>query len=378
MDHVLARVPGPRVPWRAIAAVAALALLRIALVVAAVVGSRARLPNPMGPARNGDLAYGSNGDIYVRDALEAAPRLLIGEGFDDGSPSFTADGQRLLFLRTIERRTFLMTARADGTDVRRLVPEQVVDPRFATSADGSAMALINDIRGVPRLFVVPTDASRSPAEIELDGIQPMNVSFRSPGTTELLVRGLRRDGLVDFFLVTADGSSVRPLRMESRLAFGAEWDLSGPTWSPDGSVIAYNVVESDSGVTNFRVHLVTADGSRDRALPGPSDRNTMEGWPNWSPSGTQLIVHRWTWGKDGFGWLAVMPADGSAPARDIGPRIPGGEESGLTHLWSPDGTRVLMRAENTTQVFSIDPVTGQSVELPWNSDGIPEWQRLAP
>ena len=71
-----------------------------------------------------------------------------------------------------------------------------------------------------------------------------------------------------------------------------------------------------------------------------------------------------------------MPADGSAPARDIGPRIPGGENTGLSKAWSPDGTRVLMRTGNSTQVFSIDPVTGDSELLDWTTD-LPDWQRTA-
>ena len=58
-----------------------------------------------------------------------------------------------------------------------------------------------------------------------------------------------------------------------------------------------------------------------------------------------------------------MPADGSAPARDIGPRIPGGEDTGLVKTWSPDGSRILMSTDNTKQVFSIDPITGSYEEI---------------
>jgi hypothetical protein len=65
-------------------------------------------------------------------------------------------------------------------------------------------------------------------------------------------------------------------------------------------------------------------------------------------------------------------------ARDIGPKIDGGEDTGLIKAWTPDGTRALVRAENTKQLFSIDPVTGSYEELPWGSDDLPDIQRLAP
>jgi Tol biopolymer transport system component len=379
MDIATTRVPGPYLPWRAIGVLVSVALLIAALIVAAVVGSRPRLPDPIGPARNGNLTYGSEGDIYVRNAIHAAPQVLIGEAFEDTSPWFTADGTRILFLRTIDGQQHLMTARADGTGVTQLVAEPLREPWWATSADGASLALVNrQPQGPPRLLVMPVDGSAEPSLIDLGRIRALNVTFRNPGHDELLVRGLETNGEVEIFRVKTDGSSIEPLGLESRLAFGPEWDLTGVASSPDGSRIAYNVVEPDGGETRFRVHVINADGSDDRELPGPDDFSTMEAWPTWSPDGSQLLVHRWTWGTTGQGWLAVMPADGSAQARDIGPRIPGGEQSGLAQLWSPDGTRVLMRASNTRQVFSIDPVSGDYQELPWNSDAIPEWQRLAP
>jgi hypothetical protein len=376
VDITLARTPGPRFPWRTVGAVAAALLVLAGLIVAAVVGSRPRLPDALGPARNGLITYGVDGDIYVRPALDAAPEVLIGEG-DDSTPWFTADGTRLLFERSIDGRSYLMTALADGSQIRQLVDDPLVSPSLAGSADGSSVALINSIKGVSRLFVVRVDGSAPTKEIELGDILPLTVTFRSPDATELLLRGRTAGDAVDMYLVAADGSRIEPLGLPSRPGFGAEFNNSGPSWSPAGSVIAYNAVDVRSGVTNFRVHLLDPDGTNDRPLPGPSDPNTMEGWPNWSPDGSHILVHRWTWQPGGEGWLAVMPADGSAPAREVGPRILGGEETGLIAVWSPDGSRVLMRAENTRQVFSIDPATGDYVELPWNAEGLPEWQRLA-
>ena len=83
--------------------------------------------------------------------------------------------------------------------------------------------------------------------------------------------------------------------------------------------------------------------SRVRALPRPRRRR---GWvqrhraaaavgpdgprglaASTRPTARRSCVHDWTWSWEGNqGWLSVMPADGSAPARRIGPTIPGGED----------------------------------------------------
>jgi Tol biopolymer transport system component len=173
---------------------------------------------------------------------------------------------------------------------------------------------------------------------------------------------------------------MRPLGLTSDLVFGTEWDNSGPAWSLAGDRIAYNVVEPASGAVSgtFRIHLVDADGRNDIALPGPALESVQEAWPAWSPDGHSILVHRWTWQPGGEGWLAVMPADGSVAAHDIGRRYPGGQDTGLVKGWSPDGTRILVRVDTTQEIYSIDPVSGEQTQLPWTGADLPDYRRLAP
>jgi Tol biopolymer transport system component len=214
------------------------------------------------------------------------------------------------------------------------------------------------------------------------------VMWSPPSGAALLVRARTGGGdSVDLFLVEPDGTGLRPLGLPGTSPLGPDVALSGAAFSPDGMTIAYNSIETEPGraadtVNHFRIRLVGSDGTNGRAVIGPTDPYVQEGWPAYSPDGRWILVHRWVFKKDGRlatpeGWLAIMPADGSAPARDIGPRIPGGEDSGLSKLWSPDGSRVLVRADNTQQVFSIDPVTGAYEDLAWTTE-LPDWQRIAP
>lgn len=380
VDITAQRVAGTRVPMRQFAVLALLGLL-LAATVAIYVGSQQRLPDPFGIAANGDIAYAADGDILIRNDLAAEPTVLVGGPTDDHDPWFSPDGSRLAFVRTIEGKDYFMTVRADGSDVRQVLAQPLIDPFIVWSPDSRSFAFADSVRGIPTLSIVMADGSGA-RPIDLGSVAPGELSWRPPTGEEILFRGQAPDGSLDLYVVARDGTGLRALGLPSRRLFGPGWDITGAAWSPDGSRIAYNVVEPDANdsETAFRVHVVQPDGTGDVALPGPAPE-VMEAWPVWSPDGASLLVHRWTWRSapdGGRGWLAILPADGSAPARDIGPEVAGGEDTGLIKTWSPDGTHVLVRAENTRESFSIDASSGDFERLDWNAANLPDWQRIAP
>jgi Tol biopolymer transport system component len=377
MDLVTERVRTPGVPWRAVGVLALIALL-IASLVAAFVGSQPRRPPPFGLAANGLIAYGTSGDILVRDSPTGEARVLVGGDTDDHDPWFTPDGSRLTFMRTVSGADLLMVATADGRDIRQLIADPIRNPWAAYSPDSRSIAFVNDVKGIPRLAIIPLDGS-PPLEVDLGGIVPTDLAWRPPDGRQLLVRGRKADMTIDFFLLNADGTGLTPIGVPSHKNFGIDWDNSGPAWSSDGSRIVYNVVEKADVERGgyFRVHIIGVDGNGDRALPGPTDKGIQENWPAVSPDGKSILVHRWMWDEADDGWLAIMPADGSGVARDVGPRVKGGVDTGLLKAWSPDASHVLLRASNTGQSWSIDAVTGQYVELPWDTSALPDWQRKA-
>jgi Cu+-exporting ATPase len=87
------------------------------------------------------------------------------------------------------------------------------------------------------------------------------------------IRRLQEEGRVVAIVVRADGTLIRPLGLPTPLRFGPDWENSGPAWSPDGTLLAYNRVEPLDGelVGHFRIHVIRADGTGDIALPGPVD-----------------------------------------------------------------------------------------------------------
>jgi TolB protein len=380
VDTTLQRPGMARVPVRPLLVLALLTILAAA-ALAFVAGSRPRVPAPFGPAGNGTVAYSFGGDLFVRDSLTGQSRLLFGGPAQEAFPSYSPDGQWLSYVSTHDNVDHFMVARADGTGSRELAQiPPVGNAQAAWRPDSGAIAFIYDVAGIPQLSIAPVDGSPA-RQIDLGGLRALDVSWRPPSGAQLLIRAHGAGQIVGLYSLNPDGTGLKGFGLPGISDFGTTYTLSGSTWSPDGATIAYNSVEPIPGGigSHFRVRLINADATGDRAVAGPGDPKVQESWPAYSPDGRWILVHRWVFKSDSptaEGWLAVMPSDGSAAARDIGPRILGGEDTGLVKVWSPDGTRVLMRADNTKQAFSIDPVGGTYETLTWTSE-LPDWQRVS-
>jgi hypothetical protein len=363
-------------------------LLLLALVAGALVAyvGTHRTPPPFGPAGNGALAYSATGDIYVRDALTGVSRVLIGGDGDQFAPSYSPNGQYLTYVTNTGQGDAFMVANADGSNSRLLARIPATgNAQAAWAPDSQHVGLIYDVSGLPTLSIVT--AAGVARVIDLGDLVPLDLAFSPPNGERLLVRA-RVAGTQTFGLYTMglDGTDVRTVVRPISTTYGESFTLSGARWSPDGRTIAYNGIEPmPAGVTSvvsehFRLHLVNADGSNDRAVPGPVDPLVHENWPVYSPDGKWIAVIRWTFAEDGTpgatGWLAVLPADGREAAHDLGQRFEDKQDTGIEKVWSPDGSRLLELVAPKQQVFAIDPVTGQSELLPWTGV-LPDWQRLA-
>lgn len=387
MDIANRRRPVAPLPWRALAIVALLLLVAAAAVLVTA-GSRPHLPAPFGPARNGPLAYTQGDAIYARDSITSPERLLIGgDGTRNGFWGFSPDGTKILFQRTMNATDHLWVADADGRNQRQILDEPLTDSYVAWSPDAQLVAVTTGATGHRRLLLARTNGS-APIEVSLAGIkpatpgtpQPTDIVWRPPDGAELLVRASAADRSVDFYRVRADGTVIGALGLPDPKAFGPDWDISGPSWSPTGDRLAYNQVEkiSQDPGGHFRVHVVRADGTADAALPGPSDPLTHEAWPVWSPDGRSIAVEHFVFGSPGKDWVALLPSDGSAPARDLLPPQPASPDGGIVKAWLPDGTRLIARANGFNRMYSIDPVGDAVEEIHWSAADLPDSRRLAP
>jgi Tol biopolymer transport system component len=375
----MARITSPRVP---IGYLVLLLLLTVAVVAAlAVAGTQRRVP-AFGPAANGKLAFADGGEIYVSDSLSATPRAVVTGAPGAAYPAWSLDGRRLLYLQPQGDGFSIHVLDADGSNDRTIV-SMAHDPNAVWGPDGNTIAVKDQERGTDWLYLAYADGSPTrPINLGKGTYALGDLAFRPPDGRQLLVRVQLPDTRVGFDVVdVASGTVVRNLGLPSYLTYGQDGDLLAPLWSPDGSRLVYTQIEPAGGQatgSRVRIHIVNGDGSADHGLPVPSDPNVDQGWPVWSPDGQQLLVQQWSVGVDGEAWAAVMPADASASARAVGPRIPDGSSQGLEKWWSPDGKSILMSPINSHALYSIDAVSNTWTQVPWQIGGLPDWQRVAP
>jgi Tol biopolymer transport system component len=195
-------------------------------------------------------------------------------GFNDLSPRFSPDGSRIVFSSDRDGNDEIYVIGIGGTGITKLTssPAKDLDPSF--SPDGSRIVFDSD-----------------------------------------------RDGPVAIFAMDVDGTDAVNLSKPKRPGH------IFPSWSPDGSVIAYACGSSFQGLD---ICVMGADGTTQRVLTGGPGAREWE--PAWSPDGTKIAFVSDRTGDDE---IDVMGADGGPvtrlthhPGRDADP------------AWSPDGTKI--------------------------------------
>lgn len=122
------------------------------------------------------------------------------------------------------------------------------------------------------------------------------------------------------WVMNADGSQATQVATAE--------DVSVPSWSPDGSTIAYSATHED----RTEIHLVAPDGRGDRVIHGEGAEGTFAIFSaRFSPDGRRILFDRGT--DSGFD-IFLMNVDGSDVRRLT--------TTGTDHdpHWSPDGTQI--------------------------------------
>jgi Tol biopolymer transport system component len=128
------------------------------------------------------------------------------------------------------------------------------------------------------------------------------------------------------FVINADGTQLTPLTNSDR-----DTDLE-PTWSPDGTRIAFKTdVFNDPSPTRLRI-LRLANGSIDTLPTGSLSPFNLR----WSPDGSRLSFTDFAIDDDVRDHVYVINADGSGSPRRLA--TVGNEDAGA---WAPDGSRLV-------------------------------------
>jgi Tol biopolymer transport system component len=371
----------PRLPWRSIAMAAVLLALLLAAAAIYIGSQQQRVPAPFGPARNGVIAYEAGGDIYTADPVSGAATAIVSGSAEDVGPRFSRDGRLVAFERKVAGGAGqLYIARSDGSHLTLVTPEPITIQlatsgrsweKYQFSPDGTALLIATMTGGYPTLTIAQTDGSGVRAlDIGMPASEP---SFRPPDGAEILFIG--NEGMSrGLYVVDLDTLKVTEL-----LKLEPDFDLAGPSWSPDGARIAYWSWGGPGEGLNAKTHVIAADGTGDRELPSPPGA-VWNAHATWSNDGTRLFIARGY--GDGMGDVrgVVIPADG----RNFGVEVAQDVETECCAAWqwSPDDSTVLGRSTPLVgaprQPIVIDVAAKQTRPAPWAVASDPTWQRLAP
>jgi dipeptidyl aminopeptidase/acylaminoacyl peptidase len=377
MEIVTTRVPTTRLPVRQVG-VLALILLIVAAMLAIFVGSRpARLPEPFGPAGNGLIAMGSNGDLYTVDPTTGDMTLLVGGPETDDWLGFTPDGTRGVFLRwgpdsgamrTARVGTIQLAAGAQPTFVKKDVFHGGESIVIAPNGRELAFWAMDYNMPTAHISVAALDQSTFRTFDNVPVVDGYNIEYLAPGGRELVYVALSANGHShDIRALDVTTGDTRPI-VETPLGSDV---FGGLSTSPDGKQTAY-AVQGPTGAID--VHVVGVDGRNDRVV-GHAPAATFEAWPQWDPQGHRLLIER----QDAFGVVHPVIVDlNGGPDVPIETTI---SQNGAGKLWSPDGASIL--AQRTAadgqqlQQELWNAQTGKVTPVGWASTTPPAWQRVA-
>jgi Tol biopolymer transport system component len=237
------------------------------------------------PGSNGKIAFTSTLDgrteVYTANADGSGVTELTDSAGAD-SPSWSPDGSSLAYAGGPDPAGIYTVSAAGGT------PHRVTDGSFMTawSGDGSRLAFVGGNNGSgPDIFTVNVDGTAK-TDVAPGSISPA----WSPDGSKIAYRGFN-----GIYVMNADGTN------KTRLTTVTGDD--NPSFSPDGTKIAFDSVGSGS---QRQVFVMDADGSSQVQLTSSS--TTKASGPSWSPDGTSLVVRTF----DGTTYaLAVMRSDGT-------------------------------------------------------------------
>jgi hypothetical protein len=204
--------------------------------------------------------------IYTGPSISPDGRTIVAAYFD---PSFM----------TYNPRAIIVTVPIEGGTTTILTEpiEFAVDPEWSPDGTMIAFAAKPEGRAQRGLYVMNADGSNMRPILDVDGLQVRHPDWSTDGRRLVFVGqagGIPSEDAPDVYSVAVDGSGLTNL---TETPTRAEWS---PSWSPDGSTIAYQASGSPSSPAS--IDLIRPDGE---TLGRIFEDSVEMGDLSWSPDG---------------------------------------------------------------------------------------------
>jgi Tol biopolymer transport system component len=244
------------------------------------------------PAANGGLALLFPIARIGAVLPDGSNRVVLSSGpGKDLSPAYSPDGSRIAFegLRTGNGDIYLMNA--DGSGVVRLTNALREDGQPAWSPDGNRIACSRCGSANCSIWVMTSAGANQHRITRGRGFGDLETDPAwSPDGHLIAFRAIVPGGLCNrIWVVHPDGSGRRVLTSCRRQSIGGTQDFK-PTWSPDGTRIAFErSYDITLRQTIRRIMVMNRDGSGKHAIT-PASMLASE--PAWSPDGSEIAFSR--------------------------------------------------------------------------------------
>jgi Tol biopolymer transport system component len=255
---------------------------------------------------------------------------------------------KIVFVCYVQQIDQICLMNADGTGREQLTSFEATAFYPSLSPDGQTVYFSSKRSGGFEIYSIGING---------DGLQRLTRdlgSFYAPELSpsgELILFTNHGNGL---WVMKPDGDNPRPL---------TDRDDIDPTWSPDGSMIAF--ASSRAGVR--QLFVMNSDSTNIRQV---TNLNNMGGRSSWSPDGTRLTFYR---GPAGDHNIYIINVDGTGLVQLTN----GGDNLGPS--WSPDGNWIAFTSfrDGNNEIYIIRPDGTGLTRLTANtiSDWQPRWGR---